>query len=91
MQSQSGATALLMASERGHTAVVLDLCKSGADPNHFNAGKRATALIQASRYGYEETVATLLESGADVSQKLHDGRTALYLAAQGGYDESWLT
>jgi ankyrin repeat protein len=80
-------TALMIASARGHTAIVTYLLEQGADPNRVDSCGR-TALMGAAFCGVlagqvlSETVqmqivSALLARGADINHRDSDGNTAL--------------
>ncbi|KAK3238667.1 hypothetical protein CYMTET_51338, partial [Cymbomonas tetramitiformis] len=76
-------TALMLASENGHEAVVGRLVESGADPNHTDQeGKKA--LMVASENGRERVVGRLVEAGADLNHADEEGKTALMRASENG-------
>ena len=84
-----GMNALHLASERGHTAVAIELMGAGVP---IEAGTRIgayTPLHLAARRGNEEIVSALLEAGANPNRvTTTSGVTALHLAAgaSGGSD-----
>jgi len=84
---EGGATALLVASERGYDEVVKLLLAAKADVNA--ADKRgATPLLMASQNGHAEVVKRLLAAKADVNAAAHsDGRTPLKMASEEGHAE----
>ena len=76
-----GRTALYLAAEHNHTAVLEDLLASGAhmnQPDTTEAGD--SALMAAARRGSVEATALLLECGVDWRQLNSTGSTALHLA-----------
>ena len=76
-----GATALIMASHKGHHDVVHRLIRAGADVNQFMTDECANSpLIVASGNGHLQCVDVLLEAGADPRYANHKGKTALYAA-----------
>ena len=89
LKSNGGGTALMLAAQNGHTAIVLDLLSR--DGINVNAAKNdgTTALKIAARNGHAQIVAELLDrGGADVNAVTSDGETALMIAAQGGHTET---
>ncbi|KAE8598577.1 hypothetical protein XENTR_v10016863 [Xenopus tropicalis] len=83
---QDGGTALLAASQYGHTRVVETLLKNGANI-HDQLYDGATALFLAAQGGYINVVRLLLTSGAKVNQPRQDGTTPLWIASQMGHNE----
>jgi len=67
-----GVTALVMASQNGHTEVVKLLLENGADVNMKIKLFGETALWLASQNGHAEIVKLLLDKGADVNVKAND-------------------
>lgn len=83
---QAGETPLVLATERGHTAMVELLLASGANPDG-PVQYRQTPLHRAAGEGRLELVAELLDAGADVNARDESGATPLYTAAQHGHFE----
>jgi ankyrin repeat protein len=81
-----GSTALVLASTKGHRAVVRLLLKRGAKVNARNVNGW-TALMGASTNGHLEIVKLLLEHKADVNAKHAYGWTALKLATEKGHKQ----
>lgn len=77
-----GATALIMAAQKGRAEVVEALINGDADVNAKTSPEGYTALILASQNGYSKVVQALLSAGADVNAKRYDGATALKMASQ---------
>jgi ankyrin repeat protein/serine/threonine protein kinase len=75
--------ALLLASQKGHLAVVHALLAKGADPNVKTDG--VSPLGQACMEGHLEIALALLAKGADVNTILSRDATALILASQNGH------
>src|SRR5208282_4649887 len=80
----NGATALMIASEKGHMDVVQALLAARADVN-VKGGAGVTALMIASQNGHLEVVRALLAAMAEVNAKEGRGVTALFLASQKGH------
>ena len=76
-------TALLRASENGHTEIVEMLLEKGANVNAVQTNG-ITALMRASEKGHTETVERLLEKGAKVNAVQTNGMTALIWASRYG-------
>ena len=74
-----GVTPIMIASAKGHAAVVSMLLASGIDVNlAMNTG--VTSLLIASEKGHAEVVSMLLaKQGVDVNQARDDGATPLSL------------
>jgi len=84
LQNDKGETALMFASERGHTRIVKLLIEAGADVNiqdHINH----TALMVASCNGHAKIIKILIEARADVNLYNVNGYTALTYATANGY------
>ncbi|MFI6512451.1 ankyrin repeat domain-containing protein [Streptosporangium sp. NPDC050855] len=78
-------TALYLASNRGHVAVVRALLVHGADPNRISGGEdEGLPLCVASAWDHDEVVTVLLAAGADVAGREAGGWTALLWAAANG-------
>ena len=77
---QLGYTALMCASENGHTAIVQILLEAGADKDAKNI-YGCTALMYASENGHITVVQLLLRAGADKDVKNTYGCTALIASA----------
>lgn len=78
-------TALMIAAERGHRAVVALLLKFGADPNMIDEF-RGTALSRAVIGNHAATVAALLKAGADPNLRGYNKETVLRAAASPNVD-----
>ena len=87
IKDKDGSTALMWASDNGHTETVKLLIDAGADVNIKNKYGR-TALMWASRCNRKETVKLLIDAGADVNAKDEDGWTALIWASRCGHAET---
>jgi ankyrin repeat protein len=81
-----GRTAIQLAAEKGHLAVVERLLQENADVNAREDGGR-TALQAAAGGGHLAVVERLLQENADVNAAAGEyrGRTALQAAAEGGH------
>ena len=78
----SDSTPLFAAAHYGHTPVVIELIKAGADVN-VPRSDGVTPLYSAARKGHEACVALLIQAGADVNAKeTEEGRTPLSVAIQ---------
>lgn len=69
-------TSLIIASDRGHTEIVKELLKNGANINSKDK-EGDTALIRASYNGRIEVVKELLKNGASSTELNKKGETAL--------------
>jgi ankyrin repeat protein len=86
IQTESdGWTALMLAAEKGHEAVVRVLLEGGANPESAGAGG-VTALMVASQNSHDAVVEALLEGGADPDATDSQGVTALMMASQKGHE-----
>ena len=88
VQSKNGSTALILASEWGHTEIVRMLLeRPEIDVNLQNSGG-STALMKALWYGRTEIVRTLLKRPEiDVNLQNERGMTALMFASEEGRTE----
>jgi len=75
---------LMLAVMHGHTDVVQELLKNGADVNEYDASGR-TALMVAALTGRTPILQTLLSNGASVNVQNTEGWTALMYAAWNGH------
>ncbi|MBK5912127.1 hypothetical protein CCR85_11575 [Rhodothalassium salexigens] len=78
---QSGETALMHFTRRGHLAGVETMLKAGADPDVTDRNGE-TALMKAARLRRFRVVEALLDAGADVDKTDYTGRTALAYAEE---------
>ena len=81
-QTPSGGTALMFASENGHSEIVQLLLNAKAKPD-LQTDNGETALHVAAVKGYPDIVQLLLEYGADPNISNRDGETAIHAAASG--------
>jgi ankyrin repeat protein len=82
----SGSPALLLATARGHPAVVRLLLQNGANPNTLDIHRGQSALSLATARGHGVVVSYLLRHGADPdSRDLYTQCTPLHHAIQNGY------
>lgn len=92
--NNGGWTALHCAALNCQADVVRILLKAQADPNIQETGNGRTPLhfVSAyegsSRHEITETFRALLEGGADTTVRDHEGKSALFLAAQEGHAEA---
>ncbi len=88
LQAEDGATALILASERGNLEIVKFLLKKSdvkLDQKRFDG---ATALILASQNGHAKVVEALLAKDPNLaSEQTKEGLTSLHLASQQGHLE----
>ena len=84
-QAQTGATALIIASQEGHEEIVQVLLARGAEID-LQAEFFGTALITASQNGHEGIVQALLAKGAEINHQNKKGSTALIIASQEGHE-----
>ena len=78
-----GRTALQLAAEAGHIAIVQTLIDAGADIGQAD-GDGLNAWLLAARGGHGEVMAGLLDAGADVQASDGQGRNALMLMLASG-------
>ena len=85
-QRKDGATALMLASQKGHSDIVKILLTK--NPHINTQGETGwTAFMLASRYNHVDVVKLLLERNLDINMQKPDGWTALMLASYLGHDE----
>ena len=85
-RNNEGTTALYLAAEYGHLAVVQMLLNKGAKVN--DQSEYGTALHAASRAGHNNIVLHLLRNDADLEAKDKTGSTSLFHAAQFGHKQA---
>ena len=79
LSEDNHSTALLIAAIQGHTHVVMELIKAGADVNQaISTG--VTPLYAAARNGHDGIVALLIQAGADVRKACKGGYTPMKIA-----------
>jgi hypothetical protein len=89
---EDDATALMLAAEEGHLALVEALLGHGAEVNSAVRDAAdgdldgATALMWASENGFPEVAAALLGAGARVNARTRSGQTALMWACEDGHE-----
>ena len=80
-QNRAGATAMLLASVNGNSAMIEKLLQAGADANASLTQDGDTALMMAARTGKTEATQVLLDHGAEVNaRETWGGTTALMWA-----------
>ena len=72
-------TPLFDAADKGHTHVVMELIKAGADVNQANS-EGATPLFIAAQKGHEGIVVSLIQAGVDVRKACEGLGTPLQIA-----------
>ena len=82
-EDQYGATALIKASEQGHTSLVRLFLEKQADSNHSD-NFADTALLKAVTSGHPDIVELLVNAKASVNQPDANGNTALMMASRAG-------
>lgn len=85
--AKPGITAMLLAAEKGHAAVVRLLLEAGAERDITEAQHGRTAFHLASQKGHAEVVRVLLQAGANPNAEAENRRTALQFAARNGHTE----
>ena len=78
---EDGRTALYVAAENGHVAVVQALLQAGANVDAARTTDFWTPLHIAAENGHVAVVKTLQGAGADTDAALTDGTTPLHIAA----------
>lgn len=78
---RTDATALTVAAELGHAAIVRSLLGHGADAEKTGSGGEP-ALIKAARNGHANVVQVLIDHGADLEVTDLSGATAVEVAEQ---------
>jgi ankyrin repeat protein len=79
-------TALHLAAERGHAAVIAVLLRNGASPEARDFTPGATALHHAAAWGHVEAARALLAGKADVRAAIeHSKEQPVHLAAMNGH------
>ena len=73
------ATPMYASAQEGHTHVVMELIKAGADLNQANSND-ATPLYIAAQNGHEAIAALLIQAGADVRKAVKSGYTPMQIA-----------
>ena len=72
-------TPVFDAADKGHTHVVMELIKAGADVNQA-CSVGFTPLYVAAQSGHDGIVAVLIQAGADVRKADKDGLTPMKIA-----------
>ena len=72
-------TPVYAAAQEGHTHVVMELIKAGADVNQASS-VGFTPLYVAAQSGHEGIVALLIQAGADVRKASKSGWTPMKVA-----------
>ena len=72
-------TPVYLAAREGHTHVVMELIKAGADVNQATS-VGFTPLYVAAQNGHEGIVALLIQAGADVRKASKSGATPMKVA-----------
>ncbi len=86
--TDDGATPVLVASQKGHSAIVRALLAAGGHASKtLTSGpyKGATAMWAAAFEGHSECLELLLAAGCDVNACTDDGRSPLDIAAAKGH------
>lgn len=80
LEADAGLTAITLAAQHGHAAVVAELISLGAKVDH-TADNGVTPLHLACAQGHTDVVRALIAGGADVDRQTNSGYTALEFAA----------
>lgn len=86
VQDETGATATMWASLRGHKEIVLLLIRAKADLN-IQSSRGSTALSWAAMRGKRDIVSALLDAGADLTKQDLQGKSPAVLAEENGYHD----
>ena len=86
-QSKGGFTPSYIAVQEGLLSVLKALAEAGANLNTPGGSNEMTPLARAALYGNLEIVQLLKELGVNLEAKNNDGKTALDLAREEGYDD----
>ncbi len=86
-RKDSKQTALTFAASRNRLRLCLRLMDSGADPDDLDDWG-GSVVQTAAQYGYLELLDATIERGGSINQLYHDGRNAIWFAADGGQIES---
>ena len=78
-------SALQMAADKGHLAVVKLLVESGAELEYQHPVNKMTALHMAAYSGHDEVVKYLLSKGADPNRKMSRGVSILRAVKDQGH------
>ena len=73
------ATPMYASAQEGHTHVVMELIKAGADLNQATS-EGFTPLYIAAQNGHDGCVAVLIQAGADARKADKDGWTPMEIA-----------
>ena len=84
--ANEGWTALILAVQNGHNAVLARLLRASAAPDLASLDG-ATPLMRASSAGNVAAVRSLLAAGADPRRSYDKGWTSLLLAARQGHED----
>ena len=82
---ETGLSPLMVAAIQGKREIALALIDRGAEVALVDEIKSRTALHFAAKCGHAEIVADLLRRGADANAPDRTHKTALMLAAKGGF------
>ncbi len=85
--NQNGETPIMIASEKGVSAIVKLLIDARADVN-VKRKNGVTALMMASDRGHTEAARLLIEAKADLNAEASNGNTALFWASIRGHAET---
>lgn len=86
-REKDGVTALLVATEPGHSEIINLLLSAGASVDPVRKTDGIAPLLLASFKGYTEIAGILINAGANVDIADTNGATPLYAASQNGYTE----
>lgn len=81
-----GDTALHIAAYYGHSEIVLELLKNGADANAAN-NNGDLPIHRSSNYGWIDVARILIDYGSEIEAKNKDGNTVHHLAYMSGFGD----
>lgn len=86
LETADGATAIIQASQEGHTKIIKLLCDMNADVNATWKECSRKAIHQAAQGGHTDAVELLLRYGSEHDPVDIHGATPFWTACQGGHE-----